>query len=204
MNVHDNCRRDLRQALSDKDGLGQVSPDGGGTDVGLRAAFDVVKAVGYCRLYGVRVPKRNLALSSGLLIAATKEATKRLRDEMALPPAPFEEIEDPVERDDFGCCLLSLCMDVWAVGIALDKGYLEHLENAHAAFVRPVWAKAYEEVMDEVGVQWDLFSRYLESAEMREPLLVAGRTNLLKNWRHLLAPKYKEVLPWWLDGRLEP
>jgi len=46
----------------------------------------------------------------------------------------------------------------------------------------------------------DLDSKLQEKAES---LSLASVTHVLDNWRQLLAEKYKEPLPWWLDGTLE-
>jgi hypothetical protein len=192
------CREDLRDALADPD-LGKVGADGQADPDGARAAYRLALSLGYCRLFGVE-PGDELdgVLPLPLALAAVAELTRLLQDRSAQAATLAERWDrtvDPAEADDLCAGLLNLRMEAWAAGITLDEALLDGAQEGDPR--GPVLAAGIDRFHDAL----DRFDAALE--EQFEVLATIAHTHLLENWRVLLAPVYREALPWWLDGRLE-
>lgn len=138
-----------------------------------RRAYAVALALGRCRLFGVAVPPdEDFTLSQ----RGFRAASAALRLELRSPIRPNPEQ------------LLQTRMDAWAVYLALDESYVAHGSpgTAMSSRLRTV-QKAIENF--DVNLQNDIHR-----------LTPAAATFALENWRRLLAPCYKSLLPWWLEN----
>jgi CRISPR-associated endonuclease/helicase Cas3 len=100
-----------------------------------------------------------------------------------------------VEENELCFGLLEARMQAWGVYIAIDEAYQVSVEDRSAE--KDELGRALDEVLDRMAE----FDRELQA---RTDLLARiARYPLLENWRGSLGADYREVLPWWLDGRLE-
>jgi hypothetical protein len=192
------CRDDLRDAWTDPD-LGKVDSTGQADRDGARAAYRLALCLGRCRLFGVE-PGDDLrdVLPLNAALAAAADLTGLLENRARKAASLGEEWEqavDPAEADNLCAGLLNVCMEAWAIGIALDRAVLEGEQQGDAR------ARTLAEAIDRCHEALDRFDEALEG--QLEVLATIAHTHLLENWRALLAPAYRENLPWWLDGRLE-
>lgn len=141
-----------------------------------RRAYAVALALGRCRLFGVAVPPdEDFTLSPRAFRAAS--AALRLELKPSIRPDAHQ--------------ILQTRMDAWSVYLALDESYASHGSpgTPMSSRLRTV-QKAIENF--DVNLQHNI-----------QRLTPAAATFALENWRRLLAPCYKSLLPWWLDGSIE-
>jgi hypothetical protein len=179
-------RDDLRDAWGDEDlhAAGAVA---------ALAAYRLALAQGRCLLYGIETEAELLRpLSPDVVAVAADEMARRLDDwtgEVGHLSERWDEAIDPGEANELCSRPLKFRMDVWAASTAVDRSYL--------AAPTPMLGQVMDRFNEAVG-------RFDDALEAQSDVLstLAG-TRLLDNWRAMLAPKYREDLPWWLDGRLE-
>jgi len=104
---------------------------------------------------------------------------------------------DPVVGELLATELLQSRMDSWAAFIAIDEAYEDAHRDADPQLAR------FDAVVQSLLDALDRFDRVLQTGESLEILSVTTDTELLRNWRLLLADEYRECPPWWLDGTLE-
>jgi hypothetical protein len=154
---------------------------------------EALVACGGCRLYGgvspgIEFPVWLAAIAAdriaGLLDSATDEANR-------LPGALAGLL--PEESEDLLASLVHARMDSWAGMIQLDD-VAEHAAGDPAA-------ATLEAAIDRFAGSLDRFDRAIFARQEELGQLTA--TRLLTNLRGMLAPEYRDPLPWWLDGRIE-
>jgi hypothetical protein len=174
-------------------------------DLGLRssvparqAAFELARALGRCRLFGVDAGDLDGSLPAQVALAAASEFVEWLATAIADAerlPRDWEACDEPFEADDLSLDLLITRMDAWAAFLTIDEAYQKAIEARSPA------AGEFHAPMDQV---LDALNRLDQQLLQRTDYLeVAGETELLDNWRHLLADEFRVAWPWWLDGRLE-
>jgi hypothetical protein len=187
------CAAALGRALESAD---LDSPDAA---VAGKAAYALALALGRCRLFGVAPgPDLDGTLPADLALRAARvlaEVARQAAADARRLPEAWDACEDAVEAESLGLDLLHLRMDAWAAFLAVDEGYLDALEE------RVPEAAEMGATIDDVLEALDEFDR--SAREQVDFLAAAAETNLLDNWRGLLAPPYGNALPWWLDGTLE-
>jgi hypothetical protein len=166
-----------------------------------QACLWLTAALGRCHFYGTDLGKYDGVLPTNIAIPAARELSthiqklntrmKKFAEEWHTDKTEIEEFED----DDAVCGFLFMRMDFWASFIAIDEAYQDSLErepNADGTF-----RKALSQVVEDTKML---------DAEMQKHLNIlcnAAGSELLNNWRGMLAGEYGEALPWWLDGCLE-
>jgi hypothetical protein len=160
-------------------------------------AYGLALSIGRCRLFGVRLNDDDMTLSplsfdraSSQLLDHVKEVMRWL-EEIRLHPEGYRGY---MERN-VALELLEIRMDAQAAHLALDEAY------AAARFGGEVEADAMGRRLHQVR---RLIDRLDGNLQNQIPLLrLAAGTRLLENWRRLLAPAYRDLPPWWLNGCLD-
>ena len=88
-------------------------------------------------------------------------------------------------------------MEAWAAFVAIDEAYHD------CKLAREPVAAQFESALDRLLDALDRFDDVLQEPDNLALLSLLTGTQLLKNWKQLLAGHYREVFPWWLDGTLE-
>lgn len=154
---------------------------------------EALVACGCCRLYGGVSPGIDFPVwlatlaadrIANLLNSATEEANH-------LPEALTGLL--PEEAEDTLASLVHARMDSWAAMIQLDD-LVERAAGGPAAV-------KLEAAIDRFVSALDRFDRAIFARQ--EELGQLTVTHLLTNLRGMLAPEYRDRLPWWLDGRIE-
>lgn len=197
------CRADLAEALaapalSQLEGSTPLSPE-----VPL-AAYQVAVALGRCRLFGVDPGELDGTLPPDMALAAARQLAFYLSEwaHVHVPTLPqrWEDAADPTEAEEMCLELLEARMEAWAAFVAIDEAYAATLVAGDAP-PHPETAARLAHELDDLPARLDALDNAL--AEQIPLLATAADTQLLNNWRALLAPAYRELLPWWLDGTLE-
>jgi hypothetical protein len=173
-----HCLPQLRQALSTGNCL------------------DLAIALGRCRLFGVTTTGND---DFTLSTHAAAQAMSELRAYMETLSTDFDRAA-PHRAQTLALELLEARMDLWAAYIALDEAYAAARYDANDDAADHT-ANVIGLMLQSLGRGIERFDANLENQSSR--LTPAAATFLLDNWRRLLAPAYREVLPWWLDGSLE-
>lgn len=163
------------------------------------AAAVLAETIGYCRLFGIEPPADvDGTIPAHVALAAARSLRTRLEQvlvECDLLPERWENARSQLEMDSLCSDLLHVRMSAWATLVALHEAW------AAAAERRQAGADELEDALDTVISAIDRF----DVALRRDVELVATvtGTNLLENWRSMLADEHASALPWWLDGTLE-
>jgi hypothetical protein len=174
------------------EGVGEV------TSKARRAAYWVAVALGECHLFGVKPPDDiDGTLSDPMALAAADELVEFVdtwTDEAGSLGERFEQSE-PIEGEEMCVSLVERRLEAWAAFVAIDEAYAAATDERTE--VLPQFSQAVDKLLAAL-CEFDsvLFGQ-------RELLSIAAGTNLLENWRRMLAPEFREVGPWLLDGALE-
>ena len=167
------------------------------TGAAIANAYGLALSIGRCRLFGVRLNDGDVTLSPLSFDRASSHLLDHLKDvmrwleEMRVQPEGYRGY---MERN-VALELLEIRMDAQATYLALDESY------AAARFMGETQADAMGRRLHQVR---RLIDRLDGNLQNQIPLLrLAAGTRLLENWRRLLAPAYRDLPPWWLDGCLE-
>jgi hypothetical protein len=161
-------------------------------------ALSLALALGRCRLFGVKLSStQDFTLTPATfdqtaaeLIDLLKEATR-----WATELESTADTYSPYLHRNLALELLEARMDAHATYLALDEAY------AAATYECEPTAQTMGRRLNQVRRVINLFDGNLQK---QLPLLrLAASTFLLENWRRLLAPCYRDLPPWWLDGCLE-
>lgn len=164
-----------------------------------RAAVRLAAALGNCRLFGVDLGEMDGTLPAAVAIAAAQELAEEVREWARAAETLPERFDDfDVETvDDQVAEPLDQRMELWAATEAIeeaaDKAYVE----------RDSSLEALAGALDELIRAGNTLDDVLTQPAQLEVLSVAAGTHLLDNWRAMLAPRYQDLMPWWLDGVLE-
>jgi hypothetical protein len=174
------------------------------------ACFRAALALGRARLFGAEIPPADdftlrpaaAAAAATVLYRLVRRATDVARE---LPRQMRRA--GAYGRRDVALELLELRTDAWAAYLAIDEAlaaetYEPTEDPAQGTTVTTAGRP------DVLGKRVGMLVRAIENLDAnlqnRIALLTpAAGTRLTENWRRLLAPAYRELLPWWLDGRLE-
>jgi len=183
------CVPQLRQA--------RIQCDAVRGDPAPAAAYALALGLGRCRLFGVRPPEGD---DFTLTPAAMLAASRQLEAELCKAVRRAEGAGDETARaahlgHNVALELLEGRMNAHAAYLALDEAYAAAVYESDAA-------------ADVMSARMNRVRRMIErldgNLKNQIPLLrTAARTYLIDNWRRLLAPAYRELPPWWLDGCLE-
>jgi len=163
------------------------------------AALMLAQTLGYCRLYGITIPREwdgSLPVTAALAAAQTlktiRQETIQESDEF---PERWESCGAQAEMELLSSDLLRTRMNAWAVFVAVDE--------AGVASARDNDPRCEELSQRITGLVSEI--RRLDHALRRDEDLLATvlETRLIDNWRAMLAEEYQVGLPWWLDGTLE-
>jgi hypothetical protein len=150
-------------------------------------------ACGNCRLYAGVNPQ---IVFPGWLAVAAAERLVGLVDRAAADAARLPDLWGDAtgdEAEDVVAGLIHARMDSWAAILQLDD-VAEHVADDAARQALATALARLDEALERFDRALDTRQEYLS--------LLAG-TNLLANLRAMLAPQFRDPLPWWLDGRLE-
>ena len=186
------CKRKLALAMSNQD-----------LDINDRdsvqyqnAMFCVSVALGKCRLYGIDPQELDGVLTTNMAATTASAANRMIGDyEKTLIhfATNFDELDDDAIIS--ACQVLTDRMDLWAADIAITEAWELAIEEEASGYLE----------LDCLVVQ---FSESLlrvdeKLAKCHALLYTAASTNILSNWRQLVAPKFQDIFPWWLDGSIE-
>jgi len=163
----------------------------------VAAAFRVALCLGYCRLFGAKLPSDiDGTLPGRWAAAAARELIGRINvwvQEARELPSRWD-VAPPGTETDLCADVLQSRMDSWAAFLAISE--------AHEDCVRCCGPEAqeFDRVLDRLMDAMDRFDGILREPEIISLLATAAGSALLENWRAALAPGY---IPWWLDGTLE-
>lgn len=150
-------------------------------------------ACGNCRLYGGVEPQ---VVFPAWLATVAAHRLAGLLDQATGDARRLDELWDAAtgdEAEDLVAGLLHARMDAWAASLQLD----DVLEHSADAATRP----ALEAAIDEFDAALEQFDTALDTRQ--DYLATLAGTQLLRNFRSMLASPHRDPLPWWLDGRLE-
>ena len=186
------CKRKLALALGHRD----LEIENQNSIPHQNAVFWVAIALGNCRLHGVDPEEYDGLLTISMAAAAIRAANRLLKDyERKLIDCSinFDELDE--DATICACQVIADRMDLWAADIAITETWELAIDEEELG---------HRELDDLVVLFSENVLQIDEALEKCSALLyTAASTNLLSNWRQLLAPKYKSVLPWWLDGSIE-
>lgn len=197
--AHDplGLRWDLERALADPALEVLVAEGDAPNPEAEAAAFRLAVALGSCRLFGIDAGTLDGTLPTRTAIAACAGAIARIRHDLEIARSLAERFDAAIGPEVFevACAPIEARMNLWAAVIAIDEADMAALERDDPG--RPDLNHALHRVLDGLDE--------LDSALRAEKgvLCIACDTDLLTNYRTMLAPEYGEVLPWWLDGTLE-
>jgi hypothetical protein len=193
-----SCLEALREALNRPE-LDEFDRPGPLTATARQAAYQLAVALGRCRLFGVQPNEElekplpaNRALQAALELHGYLKAWTEHAHQLG---RRWDESEVATVAEDLCLNLLEHRLEAWAVYLVIDDAYQACLESADPG--REALGAAVVSVLDAAQA-FDM-----ELHAQRELLSVAAETMLLDTWRGLLAPLYREALPWWLDDTLE-
>ncbi|HYE20821.1 MAG TPA: hypothetical protein VEA69_20410 [Tepidisphaeraceae bacterium] len=201
------CLLRLRQARVEADHT--IRP---GETGAAGACFRAALALGRARLFGAEVPPADdftlrpaaAAAAATVLYRLVRRATDVARE---LPRQMRRA--GAYGRRDVALELLELRTDAWAAYLAIDEAlaaetYEPTEDPAQGTTVTGPAAGRRDVLGKRVGMLVRATENLDANLQKRIALLKpAAGTRLIENWRRLLAPAYRELLPWWLDGRLE-
>ncbi len=167
------------------------------------SAYRLALALGRCRLFGVEMKESDdftltraaAAAAASVLYRALRRATRGV-----------EELGQHLRRAgaygrrDLAVELLEFRTDAWAAFLAIDESLSAAIEGT---------GKGTPGISTDIlGKRVAMLMKATENydANLNEKvrfLRPAAGTQLLENWRRLLAPAHRELLPWWLSGELE-
>ncbi|HEX4608971.1 MAG TPA: DEAD/DEAH box helicase, partial [Urbifossiella sp.] len=187
----------FRQALAQAP-LAEFESDAESGLPALRAAYHLATCLGRCRLFAVALGETDGTLPPKVAVAATEQWRSHI-DAWTVAAGRLEwvwtSVVEEVEALDRSADLLSARMESWAVFLALDEAYQDCVVAASPA--RRRLGTLLRAAVDEL----DRFDTALRGAASY--LAPVAGTELLENWRRLLAADYRQTLPWWLTGELE-
>ncbi len=161
-------------------------------------AQSLALSLGRCRLFGVRLADaEDFTLSPLSFDHAASSLIENLKEacEWAIEVESAVDTYSAYLLRNLALELLEIRMDAHATYLALDEAY------AAAIYECEPTANTMGRRLNQVRRVINLFDGNLQK---QLPLLrLAASTFLLENWRRLLAPSYRELPPWWLDGCLE-
>lgn len=192
------CVEDLRLALARTELRAFSSVSAELQPENERAALWLAVALGRCRLFDVDPGDLDGVLPQRTAIAAAVECSRQLR----LWTDSFREFAEQCGAGDIDadCDLqaghfLFIRMDIWAAVIAIDEAYEASLLDKDAS------TGQFRRVIRQLAAESRTFDTAMQNSI--EAICMAANTELLANWHDLLAPSYRDALPWWLDGTLE-
>lgn len=192
------CRDGLHAVLTLPE-LAEFDQPGPISARGRHAAYELAAALGRCRLFGV-APGDDLdgTLTTPLALAAARVLRDLLESGITDARELGERWDAAAEAhaaEDLCLNLLESRMECWAAYLAIDEAYAECMEAQDTDL------GGFTGILDSLLAAIETFDQELQ--RQSGLLSVAAETELLQNWRNLLAAPYREPLPWWLDGSLE-
>lgn len=162
----------------------------------MRACLELVTSLGRCRLDGIDLGPDDVTVDA----ATARLAADALRRYAEAWPAALTKLrehlasldseDDAFEAMDVACEPVMCRHDAWAAWVVIADTAGAHPDDedlaASAHRCKEAIARADETLRANV-----------------ELLTGAARTNLLHNLRLPLLAKYRDPLPWWLDGTIE-
>jgi hypothetical protein len=187
-----HCLPQLRQARDFcRRGVDGQTP----TAISRLYCYSLALALGRCRQFGVRLADADdctltpaSALQASLQLKShVRDAIKRLTNS-----AWAAKLLGAMRVQNHALELLEARMDAHAAHLALDEAYAAALYDGSSEV--PAMSRRLHQVRRLIN----LFDKNLQK---NLPLLrLAASTYLLDNWRRLLAPAFRDLPPWWLDG----
>jgi len=182
-------RAHAAEVLADLAGATEESLDSLPQELPVEAAV----ACGNCRLYSGVSPQ--IVFPDWLATAAAQRLATLLShaadDADRLSELWADCTSD--EAEDIVAGLIHARMDAWAASLQLDD-VVEHIADDATRPKLDAAMAAFDVAIERLDRSLDKRQDYLST--------LAG-THLLANLRNMLAPEYRDPLPWWLDGRLE-
>lgn len=167
---------------------------------GRRAAYRLAVAIGHCRLFGLEPPEdQDGTLPAAEAIVAAEQLCEFLAawtEDARQLGARWDE-EEPEVGEALCAEALEGRMEAWAAFVAIDEAYYDCKLAREPATVE------FDGALDRLLDALDQFDDVLQEPDNLALLSLLTGTELLKNWKQLLAGRYREVLPWWLNGTLE-
>ncbi len=165
-----------------------------------RAAYRLSVAIGHCRLFGIEPPDDTDGTlpAAEAIVAAEKlrEFVEAWTEDARQLGARWDE-EEPEVGEALCAEVLEGRMEAWAAFVSIDEAYYD------CKLAREPVATQFDAALDRLLDALDQFDDVLQEPDNLALLSMLTGTELLKNWLRLLAGRYREVLPWWLNGTLE-
>jgi hypothetical protein len=145
--------------------------------------------LGRCRLFGVS-PEVDFTLDPRAFEMASTGLIEKLSRMLRRMDRVIEKTSATETARETALQLLELRTDTHATCLALDEAYAAALYEGKAEAT--AMGRRMHQVRRLIGILDGNLRKNI-------PLLrLAASTQLLKNWRRLLAPKYRALPPWWL------
>lgn len=165
----------------------------------MNSHWNLTLAIGYGKITG-NPSTENLALPFEVALIATQTLQTKSKELTTMGQnldENFDQMDRPYEFTKHVENLLKLRQDLWAGCVALSEAYVS-AEKMGASFAQAeqlgvLLNKAYDE-LDQAD---DILLKNLDL------LACIADTEFLSQCRGVLAGDYAEILPWWLDGRIE-
>ncbi|HSI34214.1 MAG: hypothetical protein ACAI43_02815 [Phycisphaerae bacterium] len=194
------CLLRLRQARVEADYT--IRP---GETGAAAACFRAALALGRARLFGADIPPADdFTLRPAAAAAAATvlyRLVRRAADAARELPRQMRRA-GAYGRRDVALELLELRTDAWAAYLAIDEALAaETYEPTESAQGTTATTDGRRDVLGKrIGMLVRAIENLDANLQKRIALLKpAAGTRLIENWRRLLAPAYRELLPWWLD-----
>ena len=187
--IAERRRAHAAEVMADLAGATKDSLDSLPQELSVEAAV----ACGNCRLYGGVAPQ--IVFPDWLATAAARRLAPLLAqaadDADRLPELWADCTSD--EAEDIVAGLLHARMDAWAASLQLDDVAKHVTDDATRSEL--------EAALDAFDITLERLDRAIDRRQ--DYLSTLAGTRLFSNLRGMLAPEYRDPLPWWLDGRVE-
>jgi hypothetical protein len=187
-------RTELRHALTQPELARLEHP----SDATCRACYHLAVVLGHCRLEDVDLGDLDGSLPAPLALVAAEmlgrlvdgwiRDVENLRDRL-------NDVRNGEEADELCFGVLEARMEAWAAFVVINEAYQVCAEDRSPEHGR------FAPLMDTVLGGIETLDRLMQ--ERIDVLARVAAFPLLENWKRLLGPTSAEVLPWWLDGRIE-
>jgi hypothetical protein len=197
--IAEEYRANLAEALSDA-ALDEFAERDTPSEAARLAAYELASALGMCQLLHIKPgPELDGILPPKMALAAAdvlRTCVQRWTQNAKSLPDEWGECDDQSEADDLCLNLLDSRMECLACEAALSEAYLDAYDLNDAL------AESLSSAIKRIDAARIEFDEQLQ--KVADLLSTLALTNYFSNGRALFKHfVLEELLPWWLDGRIE-
>ncbi len=167
-----------------------------------QAAYELARALGYCRVFGVDAGDADGTLPVNVALTAAEQLSDRVSDwieQTRTLGEQWDQCESFEEAEELCLALVEARTDAWATFVGIDEALEAATDHSGPEDLTGRFQVAVDRLVDRL-CEWD---ELLQQPKNLGLLATAADTALLENWRSALAEPFRRRPPWWLDGTLE-